>query len=314
MDEVLTAIDRGNVVGQQTITNVIVAGGPEALEEIVQALAGARGVDRRAVQQPVRAAPPASADPQFTAVTAAQQAASERGVPLTPPAAYQMGLLAAYRRDYEVALDYFRQAGQQDPTYSDAFEAIAWLQQSRAGEDILSQDYDAAAAKLAAAQQAADRTDPLDPRALVLRGYIYKSLAQVAEATGDAGARQKHYQEAARYFRHVVQLVPDDAGAHNGLGNIEHALGNLDAAITAYRRAVALQGNYTAAYHDLALACEAKMQSDPERAGDWCREAIQAWEKAYRFAPDDPGFSAADVLRIGQSLSRLRQQCGGTRR
>lgn len=45
-----------------------------------------------------------------------------------------------------------------------------------------------------------------------------------------------YYDEAARFFRHVVELDPKNAGAHNGLGNVTYAQGRLDEAIAAYQR------------------------------------------------------------------------------
>ena len=135
-------------------------------------------------------------------------------------------------------------------------------------------------------------------------------LAQVAEARDQDEERRKHYHEAKRYFRHVVGLEPGNAAAHNGLGNIEYALGNLDGAIVAYNRAIELAPGYTAAHHDLALVFEAKMEADPAHADGWCRKALQAWQTVYRLAPDDPIFSADAVLAIGQRISWFKQHCG----
>lgn len=111
-------------------------------------------------------------------------------------------------------------------------------------------------------------------------------------------------------FEHVVRLEPNDASAHNGLGNVEHALGNLDAAIAASNRAIELAPRYAAAHHDLALAFEAKMRADPARADEWCQKALQVWQKTYQLAPDDPSSSADYILTIGQRISWLERQCG----
>jgi len=87
-------------------------------------------------------------------------------------------------------------------------------------------------------------------------------------------------------------------------------LGNWDAAIQAYSRAIELAPTYTAAYHDLCLAYEAKMNADPERAAEWCRKALAAWQKAYHLAPGDPTFSADYLLTMGQHLHQLEELCG----
>jgi tetratricopeptide (TPR) repeat protein len=156
-------------------------------------------------------------------------------------------------------------------------------------------------------------TDPLDGSAMAQRGYISKTLAQVAESRHRKAERDKYYDEATRLFEQAARLNPKDASAQNGLGNVHHARGNLDDAISAYQRAINLAPKYTAAHHDLALAFEdkAKIEAEPS-ARRQCREkALEAWEEAYRLAPGDPGFSADDVLAIGQHIEELRRQHDG---
>jgi tetratricopeptide (TPR) repeat protein len=299
----------GDYVERQEIIQIFLMG-PDVQEAIVRWLADQHNVNEQLVQHPGTRIAPEHISRQIEEVQAAQREAAARGVPITPQAAYQLGMLAAYRRDYQIALDYFQQATQADPEYSDAFGAIAWLQQSRAMEDISRRDYDAAIGKLAAARRAAKQTNPLDARAMALRGYIDKTLAQISEARGDEAARKQYYAEAAPLFEQAVRLNPDDASAHNGLGNVQYALGNLDAAIEAYNKAIKLAPNYTAAYHDLSLAYKAKMDADPGHATDWCQKALAAWQEAYHLAPEDPGFSADYVLKMGQHLRWLERQCG----
>jgi tetratricopeptide (TPR) repeat protein len=311
VNQIEATVVQGDYVDRDVITNnILVLGDPHALDEILQRLVVLQGLEGQPVQSLGARPVPEHVSAQIAEVMAAQKEVAARGVPATPQAAYKLGRLAAYRRDYEAALDYFRQATQADPEYVAAFKAIAGLQQGRAVGDIQARDTDAAVGKLAEARTAIQRTDPLDPEALALRGYIAKTMAQVAEARGQDEERREHYREAARYFRHVVGLEPGNAAAHNGLGNIEYALGNLDGAIVAYNRTIALAPGYTAAHHDLALVFEAKMEADPAHARQWCRKALQTWQTVYRLAPDDPIFSADDVLAIGQRISWFKQRCG----
>jgi tetratricopeptide (TPR) repeat protein len=146
-------------------------------------------------------------------------------------------------------------------------------------DDLNARDNKSALEKLNDARSAALHTDPLDPDALTQRGFIAKTLAQVAEAMNDKISRQKYYEEAAKLFQHVIHLDPYNPGANNGLGNIEHALGNIDAAILAYKRAIDLLPTYTATHHDLAIALEVKMQNDPKHKNDWCQKAVEEWQK-----------------------------------
>jgi tetratricopeptide (TPR) repeat protein len=317
VNQIEATVVRGDYVDRDVITNnILVLGDPHALDEILRRLMAMQGVEGQPLQSLDALAVPEHVSDQIAEVMAAQKEVAARGVPATPQALYRLGKLAAYRRDYDAALDYFRQAAQEDPEYGDAFtrmsaiRAIVWLQQSRATYDIQARDYDAAIGRLADARTASLHTDPLDREALALRGYVAKTLAQVGEARGDLEDRRRYYQEAARFFEHVVQLEPGDANAHNGLGNVAYALGDLDTAIAAYRRAIEIAPGYTAAHHDLALAFEAKMQADPAHADEWRQQALQAWQRTYELAPDDPGFSADAILAIGQRVSVLRHGRG----
>jgi tetratricopeptide (TPR) repeat protein len=215
-----------------------------------------------------------------------------------------------YRRDYDSALDYFRKAAADDPEYTQAFAAVAWILQRRAMSDMAHKDYDSAKNKLSDAYEAAARTDPLDSYGLALRGSIAKTQAQIAGIQKDQANRHKYYNEAARMFKGALQLNSSDASAWNGLGNVEYAEGNPDAAIEAYNKAIELLPNYTAAHHDLALAYEWKIQLDHARAEKWCQKALAAWKQAYHLAPGDPSFTSEKILEIGQRILELEQQCG----
>jgi tetratricopeptide (TPR) repeat protein len=310
VNQIEARIVQGDYVDHRTIANnILVLGDSQALDAILEHLTAILGVDKRAIQELQARAAPEHVRQQIAEVAVAQQEVAARGLPASAGALYRLGLLAAYRRDDTAALDYFRQATQADPDFADAFEAIAWLQQSRAQDDLTRSDYDAAIAKLADARAAVLHTDPLDAQALALRGFIDKTLAQLSEARKRPAETIEYYQEAARFFEHAARLDPHNASAQNGLGNVQYALGNLDAAIAAYRRAIKLVPEYTAAHHDLALAYEGKMRADHARAGKWCRKALEAWRTTYRFAPNDPTFSASYVVTIGQRISWLEQQC-----
>ncbi len=305
VNQIEARIIEGQYVDRRAITQNILVLGPEALEQIVKRLATLQGVDKDSIQEMSKRAVPEHVSQQIVEVVAAQREAAARGMPTTPHASYRLGMLAAYDREYDTALGYFRQAIQADPEYNAAYEAIAWLQQTRANEYITERQYDSAVACLAEARQAAIHTDPLDPQALAQRGYIAKTLAQLAEARRQVSERDRYYEEAARTFEQVVKLQPDNPSAHNGLGNVQYARGNLDAAITAYHRAIHVAPSYTAAHHDLALAYEGKMRADPQNGAKWRKEALKAWKKTYELAPQDPAFSPDYILTIGQRIHWL---------
>ncbi len=293
-------------VDSQTIIQNVIVFGPEAIEQIAEKLVALQGLNKPVIQilseQPV---PEQHISHQITEMIAAQREVVAKDVPTTPQASYNLGMLAAYNREYDTALDYFRQAVHANPEFTDAYEAIAWLQQYRANQSLAFGQYVQAVSNLAEAHEAGIHTDPVKPRALALRGYIAKTRAQVAEDQHQPTERDRYYGEATRMFEHAAKLDPDDPSAQNGLGNVQYAQGNLDAAIAAYSRAIELAPNYTAAHHDLALAYEGKMRADPENAAKWCDKALEAWRRTYELAPQDPVFSADYILAIGQRIHGL---------
>ncbi|MBN1148177.1 MAG: tetratricopeptide repeat protein [Anaerolineales bacterium] len=301
-------IVQGDYVDHQTINNSVQVDGVQVLEALIAWLADQEGLDKRILQNPGAHTPPEHIARQIEEVQRAQQQASAQGMPLTSQAAYRLGMLAAYRRDYQAALDYFRQATSADAEFSDGYEAIAWILQGRALDDLRRRDYGAALEKLAEARAAAEKSDPLDPQALAQRGYIAVTQAQACEGQGDWDGREKYYREAARLFEGLLKLKPNDASAYNGLGNVQRYLGNVQAAIEAHRRALELAPTYTAAWNDLAIAYEAQMEADPKNAARWREQALEAWREVYHLAPDDPIFSAEAVMQIGQHIRRLEKQ------
>jgi hypothetical protein len=91
-------------------------------------------------------------------------------------------------------------------------------------------------------------------------GYLYKTLAQAYDATGDTKQADHYMGLAASAFSRVERegiagaiSVGDVAGALNGLGNAHSYRGESDEAIVSYRRAVAILPAYAYAWHDLFL-------------------------------------------------------------
>jgi tetratricopeptide (TPR) repeat protein len=252
---------------------------------------------------------------------------------------YYLGRNAYYQRRYSLALDYFDQATEADPGLTDAYEMICHVQQSLAMRDIQQRNYDAAELKLIKAHEAAKQTDPLDAQALALRGFVFKSFAQVAtgrgyraRAEGEAYEKEQrveearelyaradrffkkaggHYAQAERYFEQALRLDPDDAAAQLGMGNVLYARGKLDEAYAACSRATELMPKFTSAHHDLALVCEAKMAADPARADYWCRAALAAWRRTCELMQGDAAYAPDYASKhIEPLIDELTKQCG----
>ena len=125
----------------------------QAFELLVSRLAAQLGLDKRAFQELGQSAPTDHVNRQVEELQAAQREATAQGVSLTPEAAFTMGMLAAYRRDYRSAKDYFQQA----------IEV-----QAGAMQDLTQGDYTGAMQRLEVAQSLVRQTDPLDANALAL--------------------------------------------------------------------------------------------------------------------------------------------------
>ena len=280
----------------------------EAFADLITARLGLKDLAlKELVRQPVSEA---AREAIAQAIAAEKQIAAE-GQTVSAKTLYSLGRMALHARNWDEALAYFRQATEADPELSDAFEDIAWLQQSRAMVDYQQQDYDAAMAKLKEAYQAGLHTDPFDPRALALTGFVSKSLAQVAAALGDRDEEQRHLLQAARYFEQATLRDPGDLSAQHGLGNVQHHLGHLDEAIAAYEKVVAARPDHAFAQHDLALAYEQKIKTDPDQASLWCERALQAWCVAYALFQEGRGPTAeTDRLVALAQIRKLEAQCG----
>ncbi len=299
---------RGNATFNMTF-NLISQSGPKGLESITAATLKQGHVTKDVLRGQGAKAGDEALFGVIGAIAAAAAEGEAQGVPISPKAAYDLGMLAAYRRDYEAALGYFRRATHGDPEYSDAFEAIAWLQQAMAWNDLNTRrDCDGAATRLKEAWHAAKQTDPLAAGMMALRGYVAGTWFQLAQAKGDREAQEQWNRQAARLFEEALELDPGNASAQNGLGNALQVQGQWDAAIAAHLRATELNPRYASAWHDLAIAYEHKMEQDRVQATEWRQKALQAWLQAYRLAPDDVGFSPEAVVEMGRHVSALEQK------
>ena len=71
--------------------------------------------------------------------------------------------------------------------------------------------------------------------------------------------RQAYLLSARKAFEKSLSLDPNNANAHNGMGNIHYFEGHFDEAIKEHDTALKLtNGKYPAAYRDKKLAIKAK--------------------------------------------------------
>jgi tetratricopeptide (TPR) repeat protein len=98
------------------------------------------------------------------------------------------------------------------------------------------------------------RAFPNDPDFHALMGYTLKDMYQSSKNLVPPETRRSYLSRGRRSFEKALQLDRNNAGAHNGLGNILFFEGNFDAAIEQHDIALRLtNGNYPAAQHDKDL-------------------------------------------------------------
>ena len=92
------------------------------MDQFIDELAARLRADKRLVQQLDSLPVSEDAGRQIVEAVAAEREITAQGGQVKPTSLYHLGMLAAYQRDYDMALDYLRQATQADPEYADTFE------------------------------------------------------------------------------------------------------------------------------------------------------------------------------------------------
>jgi len=144
-------------------------------------------------------------------------------------------------------------------------------------------------------------------RALLQRGYIYKTYAQAFAAKGDAEHERQYLDLALSTFEKVKdspqldkKTTSEFAGAVNGIGNIHYQRGQIRESITDYQLAVSLMPTYAYAWHDMLLAYFTLAQN-----GEVDLPAMRnALDKLKQNAA---GWQGVDKKRIAQMEAMLKQ-------
>ena len=89
---------------------------------------------------------------------------------------------------------------------------------------------------------------------------------------GDTRNQTGRVRESLYPLQKLIELSPEDAGAHNNLGVVLKNLKRLDEAEVSYRHAVALRSDYTAAHNNLGNTLQELGRLDEAEAS--CRQAI----------------------------------------
>jgi tetratricopeptide (TPR) repeat protein len=98
------------------------------------------------------------------------------------------------------------------------------------------------------------RSFPNDPEFHSQMGYMLKDVYQSSKRLLSPETRRKYLTRARESFQEALRLDPNNAGAHNGMGNVLFFEGKFDAAIKEHDIALRLRGgNYPDAEHDKGL-------------------------------------------------------------
>jgi len=98
--------------------------------------------------------------------------------------------------------------------------------------------------------------------------------------------------EAISQYQKTLEIKPDDAKAHNNLGDVFNKKGRVDEAIAQFQKAVEIQPDYAEAHRNLAICLRQQ-----GRMG----EAIAHYQKALQIEPANPS--------IQNSLAWLLATC-----
>jgi tetratricopeptide (TPR) repeat protein len=131
---------------------------------------------------------------------------------------------------------------------------------------------------------------------------LHPNAPVVWQALGLALARQG--KDALQALKMAAQLVPNDAGVHNNLGNALGRLGQLDEAVASYRRALFLSQDFAEAHNNLGHALLDLGQ--PENAAASCRRAVDL-KPGYAEAHDNLGCALLELGRFDDAAASYRR-------
>jgi tetratricopeptide (TPR) repeat protein len=131
---------------------------------------------------------------------------------------------------------------------------------------------------------------------------LQPNAAVVWQILGLALTRQG--KDALQALRMAAQLLPDDAGVHNNLGNALGRLGQLDEAVASYRRALLLTPDFAEAHNNLGHTLLDLGQ--PDNAAVSCRRAVDL-KPRYAEAHDNLGCALLELGRLEDAAASYRR-------
>lgn len=194
----------------------------------------------------------------------------------------------------------------QETSHKYLFRYIA-SEQAKAIEKLVSGNKSAAIALSEKNMKAVDealKTFPNDADFHALKGYTLKDIFQSSENLLSNEERQAYLRRAHESFNRALELDPNNASAHNGLGNVLFFQGHYDEAKKETEKAIKLaNGYYPAADHDLNLILkiiQEKAKSTYQQSKGTSREEI-----ARAVNQEVQNWIISDQERMGQQVDNL---------
>jgi Flp pilus assembly protein TadD len=127
--------------------------------------------------------------------------------------------------------------------------------------------------------------------------------ARAHNSIGNALKLEGKHSEAINHYQQAIRLKPTDASAYNNLGGVLLAKGRLDEAADYFQQAVRLMPDYADAYTNLGLAAALQGRTD---------EAIGYFQQALQVKPSDGeahynlGIALLSQGKVDDAISQLR--------
>lgn len=227
------------------------------------------------------------------------------GFTQAPETYYNMGLTALSNRDFEEATRFFETALRIDPNYTEPYNALSFIYQMKGNEAL--HDPDKSLYYLEKAEEYSRNALQINDKnlaTLVQLGYVYKDFAQRAQINKKQS--EDALNKSKGLFEVVIEHDKNNAGAHNGLGNVYALTKKFDEAVSEYKKAINLMPNYTFAHHDLAIAFYEEMKINHKQELNFAKSAMEEFEIVLRLNSSNPVFSQEHAAQIQNFIGYLR--------
>lgn len=191
---------------------------------------------------------------------------------------YKIGSGQERSKNWEIALNYYRQALALSPDKGSYYGALARMclekyyaekNPARKKEwygrclDYLSQSI---------------RYDPMNPTRNANLGRFYRVQGRESD---DSARRSENFSLALKYYRAACELSPQHPALRNEFGEVYHEMGKLDEAIRQYEKSLTISPDFSETYSHLG---DAYLQSND--TGRAFENYLQAVKIQYRILPD----------------------------